>query len=108
MENKEIEKLNKLSEPLVEYWKNNWDSHCTIIITDSCIKLVRDEIGIPVAKLETAPEVQVQEQFSKKIIEKLNINVPLYLKNLDVNEGSITHDVVVSLLGILLQVLKEL
>ncbi|MDR3595151.1 hypothetical protein [Clostridium sp.] len=47
MNNPEIEKLKELSEPLVEYLKNNWDSHCTIIITDSCIKLVRDEIGIP-------------------------------------------------------------
>lgn len=59
-------------------------------------------------KKETALEVPVQEQLSRKITEKLNTNLPLYLKNLDVKEGSITHDVVVTVIGVFLQVLKEL
>ncbi|AGF56423.1 hypothetical protein B0P06_005312 [Clostridium saccharoperbutylacetonicum] len=47
MENKEIEKLQELCKPVTEYLKNNWDPHCTVVITDNHIKLVRDEIGCP-------------------------------------------------------------
>lgn len=47
MPNKEMEKLNELCKPVVEYLKRNWDPHCAVIITDSHIKLVRDEMGCP-------------------------------------------------------------
>lgn len=43
-----IKELEQLGEPIVDYLKNNWDPHCTVIITDSHIRLIRDEIGIPV------------------------------------------------------------
>lgn len=52
------------------------------------------EMAIKDFLIETAPEVPVQEQLSRKITEKLNANLPLYLKNLDAKEGSITHDLV--------------
>ena len=48
MKVEEMEKLKELCNPVVEYLKNNWDPHCTVVITDSQIKLVRDEISIPV------------------------------------------------------------
>lgn len=54
--------LEEICRPIAEYLKNNYDPHCTIIITDTQIKLVRDEIGIPV---ETAHEVPVQEQSNR-------------------------------------------
>lgn len=70
---------------------------------------VNDSIQIIEDALEeAAQEVPVQEQLSKEITEKLNANLPLYLKKLDVKEGSITHDVVAIIVGIFLQVLREL
>lgn len=60
MEDK-IKELGEISKPVVDYLKNNWDTHCTVVITDSHIRLVRDEIGIPVKDKE-APEVPAQEQ----------------------------------------------
>ncbi|EKQ56334.1 hypothetical protein [Clostridium sp. Maddingley MBC34-26] len=47
MENK-IKELEKLCKPVADYLKENLDPHCTVVITDNHIKLVRDEIGIPV------------------------------------------------------------
>lgn len=63
-----VQELEEICKPVVEYLKKNYDPHCTVVITDSHIKLVRDEIGIPV---KTAPEVPVQEQ-SSQMIKPLN------------------------------------
>ncbi|NFK64827.1 hypothetical protein FDB14_13995 [Clostridium botulinum] len=60
----ELKKLEEVCKPVVDYLKKNYDPHCTVVITDSQIRLVRDEIGIPVG---TAQEVPVQEQ-SKEIV----------------------------------------
>lgn len=65
----EMQNLEKVCKPVAEYLRNNYDPHCTIIITDTQIKLVRDEIGIPV---ETDPEISVQEQSQKFIPEDSN------------------------------------
>ncbi|NFR85713.1 helix-turn-helix domain-containing protein [Clostridium botulinum] len=59
----EIKKLEEVCKPVVDYLKKNWDPHCTVVITDSQIRLVRDEIGIPIG---TAQEVPVQEQYVGK------------------------------------------
>lgn len=44
----EIKNLNEICKPVVDYLKENYDPHCTVIITDNHIRLVRDEMGIPV------------------------------------------------------------
>lgn len=44
----EIKNLENVCSPVVDYLKKYYDPHCTIVITDSRIKLVRAEIGIPV------------------------------------------------------------
>lgn len=62
MSKQKIEELNVLCKPVVDYLNENYDPHCSVVITDSQIRLVRDEIGIPVKK--TAPEVPVQEQLA--------------------------------------------
>lgn len=41
-------KLLELSMPLVEWLKLNYDPHATIIIRDTYVKVVRDEIGSPI------------------------------------------------------------
>lgn len=48
MKIEEMEKLKELCKPVADYLKSNWDPHCTVVITESHIKLVRDEGGIPV------------------------------------------------------------
>ena len=42
-----MEELKELCKPLIEYLKENYDLHTTIIISEDYIKLVKDEIGIP-------------------------------------------------------------
>ncbi|MFT8313215.1 MAG: hypothetical protein ABF633_03050 [Clostridium sp.] len=66
---KSIESLEELCKPVVEYLKNNYNPHCTVVITDSQIKLVEDVISIPE---EAAPEGQVQEQAPKFISSTSN------------------------------------
>ncbi|OSA98149.1 UNVERIFIED_ORG: hypothetical protein B2H98_05520 [Clostridium botulinum] len=59
----ELKNLEEVCKPVVDYLKKNYDPHCTVVITDSQMRLVRDEIGIPV---RTAQEVPVQEQYVGK------------------------------------------
>ncbi|OOM74563.1 hypothetical protein CLPUN_38040 [Clostridium puniceum] len=59
MKDNQIKELEKICKPVADYLKNNCDPYCTVVITDAHIKLVRDEMGIPVG---TAQEVPVQEQ----------------------------------------------
>lgn len=47
-ESKKIKELNQLCAPVVEYLIENYDPYCSVVISDSHIKLVRDEIGIPI------------------------------------------------------------
>ncbi|MEG2018735.1 MAG: hypothetical protein RR128_09795 [Clostridium sp.] len=47
MNNNEVGELKKVCMPVVNYLKATHDPHCTVVITESQIKLVRDEIGIP-------------------------------------------------------------
>ncbi len=61
-----IKNLEEVCKPVVDYLKRNYDPHCAVVITDSQIRLVRDEIGIPI---RTAQEVPVQEQPSIKFSE---------------------------------------
>ena len=61
-----------------------------------------------IGKKEAALEVPIQEQLVKKVIEKLNTNLPLYLKDLDIKEGSITHDVIMATIVTYSQILEEL
>ena len=48
-----LEPLNTLEEicgPIIEYLIKNHDPHCSVIISDNQIKLIRTEIGIPVKR----------------------------------------------------------
>jgi hypothetical protein len=47
---KEVQLLQDICKPVSDYLKENYDPHTTIIITDSIIKLVKDEIGIPIKR----------------------------------------------------------
>ncbi|WP_170877312.1 hypothetical protein [Clostridium botulinum] len=47
---KEMEDLEKLCTPIVEYLKENYDPYCNVVISDCDIKLVSTRIGIPINK----------------------------------------------------------
>ena len=43
-----MDKLEELCKPISDYLRDNYCPHDSIVITDDKIRLVRDEIGIPV------------------------------------------------------------
>lgn len=44
----QIKKLEEVCKPVVDYLKENYSPHSTAVITDSRIRLMKDEIGIPI------------------------------------------------------------
>ncbi len=65
----EIDKLEELCKPIAEYLKSNYDPYATVVITDSHIKLVRGEIGIPVKETALEGSVQEQNKFQSNLVE---------------------------------------
>lgn len=45
-----IKEIEQICAPIVEYLEKNYNPHNTIIIKSDSIKLVSDEISIPVSK----------------------------------------------------------
>lgn len=45
-----ITKLNKISEPVIDFIKENYNPHTTVIISEDSIKVVTDEINIPLIR----------------------------------------------------------
>ena len=43
-----IEELVKISEPIIDFLKKNYNPHTTVIISEDSIKVVSDEIVIPI------------------------------------------------------------
>ena len=41
--------LKDLAIPISQYLLENWDRHCTVVITCDRVVIVRDEIGIPLS-----------------------------------------------------------
>lgn len=46
MEEKIVE-LNKIAKPVINFIKNNYNPHTTVTINEDSIKVVTDEINIP-------------------------------------------------------------
>lgn len=46
MEEKIVE-LNEMAKPVINFIKNNYNPHTTVIINEDSIKVVTDEINIP-------------------------------------------------------------
>ena len=45
-----ITKLNKISETVIDFIKENYNPHTTVIISEDSIKVVTDEINIPLIR----------------------------------------------------------
>lgn len=43
-----IKELQEISKPILEFLKNNYNPHTTVIISEDGIKVVSDEINIPI------------------------------------------------------------
>lgn len=43
-----IEEIEKLTKPIVEYLKKNYNPHTSLIIDSNSIRVVSDEISIPI------------------------------------------------------------
>lgn len=43
-----FEELENISKPIINFLKNNYNPHTTVIISESSIKVVSDEISIPI------------------------------------------------------------
>ena len=43
-----ITELKKISEPVISFIKENYNPHITVIINEEGIKVVTDEINIPI------------------------------------------------------------
>lgn len=43
-----IEEIEKLTKPIVEYLKKNYNPHTSLIIDSNNIRVVSDEISIPI------------------------------------------------------------
>lgn len=48
------EKLSAACSDAIEYLRKYGDPHCTIVVTQNQVRLVRDEIGIPAEKAKAA------------------------------------------------------
>lgn len=42
----EIKKLELLCIPIIKYLNKNYDPYCEVVITNSRVRLIRDELGI--------------------------------------------------------------
>lgn len=56
-----VEELEQVCKPVVEYMKKNCSPHETIVITDEQFKIVADTIVIPAFRLNSITDVKKQE-----------------------------------------------
>lgn len=43
-----VKKLQQISQPIIDFIKENYNPHTTVIISEDSIKVVIDEISIPI------------------------------------------------------------
>ncbi len=43
-----IKELEVISKPIIDFIKNNYNPHTTVVISEDSIKVVSDEISIPI------------------------------------------------------------
>lgn len=63
-----LKEIEKLCKPIVDYIKENYNLHTTVVITEDYIKVESTEIGIPLKNKTIAPEGQVREQIKEKFM----------------------------------------
>lgn len=48
-EQERMKQLEELCKPVAEWLKENYHPHATIVITEQMIRVVEDDIGIPIS-----------------------------------------------------------
>lgn len=43
-----FEEVSKACEPLIEYLRDNYDPHTHVVVSSDSVKVLRDELGIPI------------------------------------------------------------
>ncbi len=43
-----VKQIEEAAEPILKFLKENYNPHTTVIISEDCIKVVMDEINIPI------------------------------------------------------------
>ena len=67
-----IDKLEEMCRPISDYLKENYCPYDTVVITDDKIRLVRDEIGIPVDRdYDTKPTMEEATNSLKIFFSKM-------------------------------------
>jgi hypothetical protein len=122
-------KYKLLSETLLEAYDNLEEAYADVIIAEAkCLESLKEmakhtdskdkdedleylrqlsEKEYLELKEKTTLEMISQEHISKIVTEKLKDNSPLFVKGFDVGEGSTTHDIVMTVVDVMVQVLKE-
>lgn len=81
-----MEELKKLALPLIEFLKKNYNPHTSIVITADYIRIVSDEVGIPIkeeAPVATTTDASKTKELITEInkVTKQNTNVHLRIYN---------------------------
>lgn len=50
MEIEKLSELEQISKPLIDFIKENYNPHTSVVINEDSIKVVTDEINIPLIK----------------------------------------------------------
>lgn len=89
-----IQELEQISKPIVEFLKANYNPHTTVIISENSIKVVNDEICIPlvlrrewgrVEKL-TLYELFMIKHCLEQEVENLEINIQQWEDDKEIKE----------------------
>lgn len=76
MKKKLDQQLQELALPLKEYLEKNYDPHCVAIVRCDGVKIIRDEMYIPVATEKQPPEKFVPEDSNGKCLNSFGVQCP--------------------------------
>ena len=86
-----IDKLEELCRPISDYLRENYCPYDSIVITDDKIRLVRDEIGIPVDREEEDELDNLYNKLVKEIDDDINEQLQELFNNKEI-EVKVSYD----------------
>ncbi len=87
MKNKSLTELYESCKPVLEYLRNNFNPHVSVVITGESIKVVETEISVPIEKCDDQLNKEkggykvksektnlVEKQFAEEILRIIDVN----------------------------------
>ena len=74
--NKKLDELQKLAIPLKEYLEKNYDQHCAVIVECDGVKIIRDEMYLPMVTVNRPPEEFIPEDSRGKFLNTKGTRCP--------------------------------